>query len=1202
MKKIILLIIVIFIVSIPAWIYTQTMSDYCSAPPFVTRTVPSNIMILIDNSNDMGQPAYEGGYFLNPDKPYYGYFDPKGCYNPNVSNKFQRMGAVNYSIAGQEITGCPSGQFNGNILNWALMSRLSLLKKVIMGGKFEPRPTDPQRIVAEGGGWEKTEAGCKWEIKSSGGNISLTVSEPGSPGTCSYPKGGSWGVTITRTTEESTGIFQEFTDKSPKDNNFDKNSPRFGVTDFGTGGPVIDMMIPPNNYENYFTAIQNLVQRASSPLATAHKAVIDYFTSPPSTQDPYKSCASWESSCTDGNPVICRKSFILMITSGTDVSGNTVASTSGCFQTDPLVRNACYAFNTDLRLDINSPPKQNIYTYVVHTRGTASNQQVLKDTAAQGGGKYYEAGEGDLKAVLMRAMQDILAQAASGTAVSVLTTSSRGAGSVVQAYFLPIKQEGTREVWWTGYMQNIWIDPNDNLREDSVHDYKLILDQDKVMKLYFNPNNNETEAALFTTSADGNGGTFSTCSGPEIKQFANVQALWEAGKKLALKNPSERTIFTSKKIIRETTATTFTEMPYPEFKTIMNATLKNALNPDTTYTADKIISYIRGECLETDVAGDTSCSNTINPLYRDRRLTVDGSLRVWKLGDIISSTPKVFANTPLNTYHIDYADKTYYDYISSSDYKNKSSGVFVGANDGMLHAFRVGYLKDKDLTGSIKALFKNFFGSSDGENDRIGEEMWAYIPFNAFPYLKYLADPNYCHIYYSDLSVRLIDASINGSPGSTKDQNSWKTILIGGMRFGGACGLGGIPADSPAGTPANVGFSSYFALDITDPENPIPLWEFSDTDMGYATTFPSIIRTGDRNHNGSWYVVFGSGSKVLPKGGIDIGRNTTGYIYILNLRTGELVKKISLDHNAIVGDILAIDAEKNYISEKIYFGTAYKPGTTWMGKLVSIDIPEVLATSGVNISWSSSFGKILFSGNYPFTASPDAAKDTKGNIWVFSGSGKYYSDLDESDTSQQIFFGLKDKGLTVVEGNLSNTTNIQTTGDVTRTAKVCAYDISTNSFGLKDMVTSIKLKSTVPSVGNEGWKIYFVNRERMISRPLAVGGLMDFLTYKPDADPCKYGGDSYLYSVGYTTGVAPSCVAIRSPEATSGVSGTVTVYKGIRLGPGAPPTGEAIITPPQKEGIEQLKKKIQTATGVIVESENQPAFSIVSKIMHWLKK
>ena len=130
-----------------------------------------------------------------------------------------------------------------------------------------------------------------------------------------------------------------------------------------------------------------------------------------------------------------------------------------------------------------------------------------------------------------------------------------------------------------------------------------------------------------------------------------------------------------------------------------------------------------------------------------------------------------------------------------------------------------------------------------------------------------------------------------------------------------------------------------------------------------------------------------------------------------------------------------------------------------------------------------------------------------------------------------------------------------------------------------------------------------VSARTVLSRPLAVGGLVDFLTYRPSADACSYGGDSYLYAVDYTTGVAPATVAIRDPGVTGGTtSGAVTVASNVRLGPGAPPTGEAIIIPPPKEGKDALKKKIQVATGVIIEAENKPVISVGSKITHWLKK
>ncbi len=1214
MKKLIFLILSIGIVLLPALIYTQTMSDFCSAPPYVTRTVPPNVTIILDNSNAMLNPAYPGEY--NPARPddYTGYFKTGKTYCASGSNFYEAASCQ----------GSDRGPYPGSLLNWAAMSRYDIVMFVLIGGKGTPTPSSRDKLIGENTDWQpKTTSaypGCVFDVNSQGG-LEIT-----STGSCTLPiitnpGGAKIVVTVSDYLPDLSpaGIIQKLMDKN-SDGNRDANAPRIGIMRFQASQNDIKMDYCAGNSGAMTSFIDDMASaqaapdknNPNAPLGLSMLRTIQYYKN---------TCGTTCNPCADPvDSVQCRKNFVLTISSGeaTDVPTQ--------YSADYLNEQIRQAHTSDIRADRDG--LQTISYYNVHIFGDQTAKDHLQGFSKYGGfidynankqpdlkeewdrngdgipDTYFEASDAaGVQAAIEKAFQDILSRAASGSAVAAITTSSRGAASVLQAYFLPSKVEmGPREVWWTGYLQNIWIDPDGNLREDSVNDYNLILGQDKVIKHYFNPNSNETEAALFTTLSDGKGGTFSSCSSPEIKRLADVNALWEAGKKLAIKNPSERSIFTSGKVIRGASVTTFTETPYPEFKTGMNSTLKNALNPQGAYSADNIIRYIRGECLETGVTGDTVCGNTVNPIYRDRRLTVDNMLRVWKLGDIIGSTPKVFAGAPLNTYHIDYADRAYYDYLSGDGYKKKSSVAFIGANDGMLHAFRAGYLKNTGFIGNIKALFRDFFASGDDEYGRLGEEIWSYIPFNAFPYLKYLADPNYCHLYYSDLSVKLFDASINGSPGSVRNKSSWKTILIGGMGLGGACGSGGLPGDPPAGTPSNVGFSSYFALDVTDPENPVPLWEFSDIDMGLATVSPAIVRTGSSSQNGNWFAVFGSGSKVLPKGGVDLGRTSTGYVYILNLATGELMKKISLDHSAIVGDILAIDANKDYTAEKIYFGTAYKTGTTWKGKLLSIDISSALNTGGISISWNSSFGNTLFAGNYPLTASPDAVKDTKGDIWIYSGSGKYYSDMDEADTSQQIFFGLKDKRATIAESALFNTTNIQTTGEVTDTGKVCAYDSPSNSFSLKDIVTSIRLTSSVPAVDDEGWKIYLPVGERVISRPLAVGGLVDFLTYRPEADPCKYGGDSYLYSVGYTTGVAPLGIAIRSPEITSGLSGTVTVYKNVLLGPGAPPRGDAIVISPQKEGAEQLKKKIQIATGVIAEAENKPVFSLSSRIIHWLKK
>lgn len=914
------------------------------------------------------------------------------------------------------------------------------------------------------------------------------------------------------------------------------------------------------------------------------------------------------------------------------------------------------------------PGSQNIMIYSVFMFGKGSN--LLKDAAVNGGFvdlnrdglpscdseprecyrettkdgtldsndlpiTYFEGDDGyELEQSITDAITSILRRAASGTAVSVLTTSSKGVGSMLQAYFHPRRTDGSREISWTGYVQNLWLDNSDNLREDTNPDLKLKLGEDRALKLYFDTALSETMVGTFRTDADGrsdgSNGTLDSCVPEDSKQFMDIQYLWEGGEKLALKAPSERSIFTSKKSVMGSTETvldTSTSPKEPEFQTTMSATLKTALNSDATYTADNIIRYIRGECLETNVQGDTACGTTINSIYRDRRISISGgdaNGNVWKLGDVINSTPKVFSDQPLNTYHNPavYGDETYDSYISTAAYRKRTSAIsstgFIGANDGMLHAIRVGYLKDETdtygtLVSGVKALFKNFFTSADNNaTDQIGEEIWAYIPYNAFPYLKYLADPTYCHIYYNDLTVNLVDVSIEKPDGCTvadtaectKAEDSWKTVLIGGMRFGGACSAGMSPAGPPDGTPANVGFSSFYALDITDPENPVPMWEFTDPDLGYATTYPGIIRTGDRFLNGRWYVAIGSGSKQIPKDGQDIDRDTTGYIYILDLKTGSLVKKIDLGHNAIVGDILAVDAEYDYKSEYLYFGTAYKE-TTWKGKLMAIAIPDQDLTD----SWTPVV-TTLFNGNHPFTASPDAVLDDKRKKRIFIGSGKYYSTVDQTDTAQQIFLSLKhDPGSITypkTKADLDDRTNTTVSGTVTGTSEVCMFDTENNEFAMKTLVTSINRSSTVVAPSPVGWYIDLKTSptaERVISRALAIGGLVDFLTYQPNDDPCAAGGDSYLYALGYTTGVSPENVAILHPDVTGGVtSGDVTLAKRVKLGPGSPPTGDAIVLPPLKEGQTQLEKKIQVATGVVVETKNETPYSLGNKVIHWLKK
>jgi type IV pilus assembly protein PilY1 len=343
------------------------------------------------------------------------------------------------------------------------------------------------------------------------------------------------------------------------------------------------------------------------------------------------------------------------------------------------------------------------------------------------------------------------------------------------------------------------------------------------------------------------------------------------------------------------------------------------------------------------------------------------------------------------------------------------------------------------------------------------------------------------------------------------------------------------------------------------------------------------------------------------------------------------VKKIQLDHNAIVGDVLAVDADLDSKTERIYFGTSYLD-TVWKGKLESINIPN----QDLSTAWTPTVQNLLY-GNFPFTATPAATVDSKGVIWVFAGSGKYEADVDQIDSSQQVFFGFKDllgSGVTTTVtypltiSSLDNRTSSSMTGTVNGTTQACMYSQSTQTWQVETMVTSISTANSV-AASSLGWYINLglessptLTGERVISKPLAIGGMVDYLTFVPNPDVCSGGGTSYLCSVAFDTGIAPSVVSILSQDVTRGAtSGNVTVQKCVSLGSGAPPKNEAIIIPPisnkppppvppgkrkppanESSGTEKLTKMIQVSTGAIIKIVDNPPISVTSKIFQWLKK
>ncbi len=635
---------------------------------------------------------------------------------------------------------------------------------------------------------------------------------------------------------------------------------------------------------------------------------------------------------------------------------------------------------------------EQITTYVVYTgpdtglTNECNPKTLMNNTAVNGGTTLYDPkSPGQLKIALREALTKISAKTASGTAASVLASGEGSGANLIQALFYPKRKFVTVDVTWTGVLQNMWyyLDPNlgfSSIREDTDNDRVLKLGSDYIIDFTFSKVTNETTANLFA-DADGNGSRDSVTPTTANVPMDSVQYLWEAGRKLHARAASDRVIYTN---------------------TDDNATLDNfittnaAISPFLNVTATaNLIQYIRGV---DDLNGDNvvNDSDAIDgAAIRSRTVTVSGSTNTWKLGDIVNSTPKISSWIPLNLYDKSYRDTTYRNYLNSTGYTNRGT-VFSGANDGMLHAFKLGKLglyRDPNAKASLgkacsvtttKACRDNAdcpTGESCLTDADMGKEIWAFIPKHALPYLKYLADRDYCHLYYIDATPYLFDASIAIDPdlnddgtadqpdsncNSTaysdywkcrKSKDSWRTVLIGSMRLGGACEDLSSTCTECMKTPiSNYGYSSYFAMDVTDPASPTLLWEYADPELGLSTTGPGIVRINnkycstttttacttdsdcpagetclkDTFSNGRWYVVLGSGPTgyVSPTTHQFTGTKqhlsrSSAMLVVLDLKTGTPLRTIDAGGTAaFVGNLMnsSIDFDMNYSDDALYFG------------------------------------------------------------------------------------------------------------------------------------------------------------------------------------------------------------------------------------------------------------------------------------------
>ena len=486
---------------------------------------------------------------------------------------------------------------------------------------------------------------------------------------------------------------------------------------------------------------------------------------------------------------------------------------------------------------------------------------------------------------------------------------------------------------------------------------------------------------------------------------------------------------------------------------------------------------------------DTIKAFTINPAateptdnsdvvaYTDSTLATDSYICTEKkLGDIIDSTP-IIIEDPAYSYNFD-------NYLRGFKYTvDRDPIVYIGANDGAIHAFRLTDKKAGD--GTIEA-----YG---------GEEVWRFYPKAVQDNLnKALTEDHwdmcdgdtYCHRYFVD-----------GSPiaGDIFDGTEWKTMLVTGLREGG---------------------EAYFALDITsgkpfdDASNPSKyMWEFTDTELGQTWADPAISRVAKDGGGTSWAVFFGSGYKENPFDQAakeaylyGIEANDKGNLWVDS--SSNPINRIKISSSTLVDDALSpplpADIEGDYISDVLYTGNLY--GSMYRVKNIGKGMDPVVSKLFDSENTSDHSHPIRAKADYGYTEDNDV-------IRVFFGTGIYETQVDKYSTVQQYFFSLKDD----VTGNRTYTMSD------TDLAKLKADYVVDDTTGKKyRVITGTNDNKDSWVIGLDNFSTGLLGSERVISQPLVVAGTVFFTTFIPDEDVCAGNGKSWLFAVDMETGLPPT--------------------------------------------------------------------------------
>ena len=308
--------------------------------------------------------------------------------------------------------------------------------------------------------------------------------------------------------------------------------------------------------------------------------------------------------------------------------------------------------------------------------------------------------------------------------------------------------------------------------------------------------------------------------------------------------------------------------------------------------------------------------------------------------------------------------------------------IFVGSNDGMLHAI------DASTTAG---------GTG-------GSERWAYVPSMLLAKMKNLSVDPYVHDYFVDGQINI----------QTITTPSTKRILVGGLGAGGK-GLYALDISNSAGLTAadeaTVASKILWEIAPTKVSYANPTTTNAYINLGYTYGIPTIAKVsvagtpvdaviiGNGYNDGlGTYSNCTNGTPTYA----NCGGDYAAYLYVINANSGQLIGKVKAGASGSAGSPnglsspAAIDSNNDGSVDLVYAGDLN--GTMW-----KIDISNADPTL-----WSAS-ALLVTSPAQPITMAPAVTVGPNGGSMINFATGRMFTTADTTDSATTYYaYGIWD--------------------------------------------------------------------------------------------------------------------------------------------------------------------------------------------------